>query len=102
VAWGIINDGTIHNYKELVFPRLTQSKTDTNQYITAWAKKAGIEKRIGWHTAPAYFRGTVPGIRGRDLHGIKITRPYEFKKHPGIRKGNRQNEAGSSERAAGY
>jgi len=55
VAWGIINDGAIHNYKELVFPRLTQSKTDTNQYIVAWARKAGIEKNIGWHTARHTF-----------------------------------------------
>ena len=55
VAWEIINDGTIHNYKELIFPRLTQSKTDTNQYITAWAKKAGIEKQIGWHTGRHTF-----------------------------------------------
>ena len=55
VAWGIINDGAIHNYKELVFPRLTQSKTDTGQYIVAWAKKAGIEKNVGWHTARHTF-----------------------------------------------
>ena len=55
VAWGIINDGTIHNHKELVFPRLTQSKTDTNQYLVAWARKAGIEKDVGWHTARRTF-----------------------------------------------
>jgi integrase len=55
VAWDTINDGTIHNHKELVFPRLSQSKTDTGQYITTWAKKAGIEKQIGWHTARHTF-----------------------------------------------
>jgi len=56
IAWEIINDGSIHNYKELIFPRLTQSKTDTNtNYIVPWAKKAGIEKNIGWHTARHTF-----------------------------------------------
>jgi integrase len=55
VAWEIISDGAIHNYKELVFPRLSQSKTDLNQYITAWAEKAGLEKQIGFHTARRSF-----------------------------------------------
>ncbi|MDR0447269.1 MAG: site-specific integrase [Treponema sp.] len=56
VAWDIINDGAIHNYKELVFPELSQSKTDTvSNYLVPWAKKAGIEKQIGWHTARRTF-----------------------------------------------
>jgi site-specific recombinase XerD len=56
VAWEIINDGALHNYKELIFPCLSQSKTDTNtNYITPWTKKAGIEKKIGWHTARHTF-----------------------------------------------
>jgi site-specific recombinase XerD len=56
VAWEIINDGAIHNYKELVFLFFTQSKTDTVwNYIIPWAAKAGIEKKIGWHTARHTF-----------------------------------------------
>jgi integrase len=56
VAWDIINDGTIHNHKELLFPRLSQSKTDAvTNYIKPWVKKAGIEKNIGWHTARHTF-----------------------------------------------
>ncbi|MDR2718607.1 MAG: site-specific integrase [Treponema sp.] len=55
VAWGIINDGAIHNHKALIFPALTKSKTNTNQYLKGWAKKAGIEKNIGWHTARHTF-----------------------------------------------
>jgi len=54
-AWKIINDGTIHNYKSLIFPGLSKSKTNTNQYLKEWAKKAGIEKIIGWHTARHTF-----------------------------------------------
>ena len=54
-AWKIINDNALHNHKSLVFPGLTQSKTNTNEYLKSWAKKAEIEKRIGWHTARHTF-----------------------------------------------
>jgi integrase len=50
-AWGIINDGAIHNHKEIIFPELTKTKTNTNQYLITWAKRSGLEKQIGWHTA---------------------------------------------------
>jgi integrase len=55
VAWGIIDDKRIHSYKEPVFPTLIKSKTNTNEYLKRWAKKAGIEKKIGWHTARHTF-----------------------------------------------
>jgi integrase len=51
VAWGIIDDKRLHGYKDPVFPALAKSKTNTNEYLKRWAKKAGIEKNIGWHTA---------------------------------------------------
>jgi integrase len=54
-AWGLINDKAIHKREELVFPRLSESKANTNQYITAWVKAAGIEKPIGWHSARHTF-----------------------------------------------
>jgi len=54
-AWKIINDNALHNYKALIFPGLTKSKTNTNQYLKDWAKKTGIEKQIGWHTARHTF-----------------------------------------------
>jgi len=54
-AWKIINDGAIHNHRALIFPGLTKSKTNTNEYLKSWAKKAGIEKTIGWHTARHSF-----------------------------------------------
>jgi len=55
VAWGIIDDKRLHGYKDPVFPALTKSKTNTNEYLKKWAKKAGIEKNIGWHTARHTF-----------------------------------------------
>jgi integrase len=54
-AWGIINDGAIHNHKEIIFPELTKTRTNTNQYLTTWAERAGLDKRIGWHTARHTF-----------------------------------------------
>jgi integrase len=54
-AWKIINDETIHHRNELVFPRLTASKANTNQYLKTWAKAADVDKPIGWHTARHTF-----------------------------------------------
>jgi site-specific recombinase XerD len=55
-ALKFIWDGeTIHKKTEKVFPGLSNSKTNTNQYLTMWAEKAGIEKKIGWHTARHSF-----------------------------------------------
>jgi integrase len=55
VAWGIIDDKRLHNFKEPVFPALAKSKTNTNKHLKKWAKNAGIEKNIGWHTARHTF-----------------------------------------------
>jgi integrase len=54
-AWKIINDSSLHKHDEPVFPTLSETKTNTNQYLVAWAKKAGIDKQIGWHTARHTF-----------------------------------------------
>jgi integrase len=40
---------------DFVFPRLATTKTNTNQYLNSYAKKVGIEKQIGWHTARHSF-----------------------------------------------
>lgn len=47
-----------HLPSELVFPRLSQSKTNTNQYLVSWGKKAGIQTRLGWHITRRTF-GTL-------------------------------------------
>ena len=54
-AWRIIDSKSIHKRAEKVFPLLTSSETNTNQYLVSWAKRAGIDKQIGWHTARHTF-----------------------------------------------
>jgi integrase len=54
-AWRIIDDKALHKRGEKVFPLLTASETNTNQYLVAWAKRAGVDKQIGWHTARHTF-----------------------------------------------
>ena len=54
-AWKIIDDGTIHRRDEPVFPLLAATNTNTNQYLKAWARQAGVDKPIGWHTARHTF-----------------------------------------------
>jgi len=54
-AWGLIKDMRIHNEKELIFPALSSTKTNTNEYLKRWAAKAKVSKNIGWHTARHTF-----------------------------------------------
>jgi integrase len=68
-AWILINDGALHRREELVFPRLTASLANTNQYLKEWAKKAGIEKPIGWHSARHTF-ATLTLEGGADISTV--------------------------------
>jgi integrase len=54
-AVSIIDDNMIHHRDELVFPRLTKSKSNTNQYLVSWGMAAKVDKQIGWHTARHTF-----------------------------------------------
>jgi integrase len=54
-AWKIINDNELHRREAPVFPLLSASNTNTNQYLKSWAKAAGVNKPIGWHTARHSF-----------------------------------------------
>jgi len=65
-AYRIVNDSKIHNRAEAVFPRLSETATNTNQYLQEWAKAAGVEKPIGWHTARHTF-ATLTLEGGTDL-----------------------------------
>jgi site-specific recombinase XerD len=49
-----------------IFPKLSASLTNTNQYLQSWASSAGIKKSIGWHTARHTF-GTLTLEGGADL-----------------------------------
>jgi integrase len=69
-AWEIINDGTIHDHSEPVFPLLEKSKTDTNKYLIEWTGRAGIGKHITWYAA----RRTCPSLlheMGVDIYTIQ-------------------------------
>jgi integrase len=69
-AWALINDGSLHNRADPVFPLLAASKTDTNKYLIAWTGKAGIQKHITWHAA----RRTCPSLLhelGVDIYTIQ-------------------------------
>jgi len=54
-AFKIITDGTIHHRETPVFPHLSGTAANTNQYLTAWAKAAHVDKPVGWHTARHTF-----------------------------------------------
>jgi len=54
-AWKIINDKTIHNHKEHIFPNLAEIKHQYHARLYQWAMKAGISKKVGWHTARHTF-----------------------------------------------
>jgi site-specific recombinase XerD len=68
-AWQIIDDKKLHNANELVFPLLSASKTSATQYFRLWTEKAGIPKKIGWHTARHTF-GTLALEGGADLYTV--------------------------------
>lgn len=50
-AWDLIKDDRIHRAGDLVFPILAESLTDSGYYFKSWRVRAGIEKRVGWHTS---------------------------------------------------
>jgi integrase len=68
-AWHIIDDSAIHHREELVFPRLSQSRTSPTQYFRLWADQAGVEKKIGWHMARHTF-AVLSLEGGADLYTV--------------------------------
>lgn len=68
-AWQIIDDKRLHHIDESVFPHLATTNTSTNQYLVEWAKKAGVEKQLGWHVARRTF-GTLALQNGGDLKTV--------------------------------
>jgi len=69
LAWQIIDDDQEHHADEFVFPLLATTKTNTNQYLVDWAKRAGVEKQLGWHVARRTF-GTLALQNGGDLKTV--------------------------------
>ena len=54
-AWKLINDSKIHDFRSPVFPGLNGKKHGHYIRLMQWAKNAGINKKIGWHTARHTF-----------------------------------------------
>lgn len=69
-AWNSIQDDLLHIPGLLLFPLLTASKTNTNQYLVDWGKHAGIEKPMGWHIARHTF-ATLSLENGADLFTVQ-------------------------------
>lgn len=68
-AWQLINDNNDHHPDDKVFHRLAGNKSQTNQYLLKWAKKAGITKPVGWHTARRTF-ATWELEQGVDIYTV--------------------------------
>ena len=84
-AWQLINPGDrIPSAEEPVFPKLATTRTTTNKILQQWAERAGIPKRIGWHTARKTYAtltlqysgdyGTVSKLLGHSQ--VTITKKY--------------------------
>lgn len=69
-AWAIIQVGHSCSPESLVFPLLSASKANTNQYLKAWGEKAKIKKPMGWHLARHTF-ATLSLENGADLFTIQ-------------------------------
>jgi integrase len=80
IAWKIIDDRRLHKANEKVFPALSQSRTNLNQYLVAWAKKAGLEKPLGFHVARRTF-GTFALQYGGDLATVSRLLGHTSLKH---------------------
>jgi len=69
-AWGLIDDKQLHNRDELVFPRLTKTKS-VNLYrpLDKWRKKAGIDRAFGWHAGRHSFAMMTLAASG-DIYSV--------------------------------
>ena len=56
------------NDEKFVFPLLAETRTNTNQYLSKWGAKAGIE-HVSWHTARHTF-ATIALENGAELRTV--------------------------------
>jgi integrase len=68
-AWKLLYDGSIHDYRERIFPCLANIQYAQYYRIQKWAKKAGLKKHIGWHTARHTF-AVMALESGADLYTV--------------------------------
>ncbi|MDR1901166.1 MAG: site-specific integrase [Treponema sp.] len=68
-AWKLIDDGNDHNPDDKIFYYLSRGEAQTNSYLKKWAKKAGVNKPVGWHTARRTF-ATWELENGADIYTV--------------------------------
>jgi integrase len=68
-AWAIIKADKTHPPEELIFPTLSKSKASTSYHFRLWPQRAGIQKKIGWHTARHSF-AVLSLEGGADLYTV--------------------------------
>jgi site-specific recombinase XerD len=54
-AWKMINDNSIHNYTEPVFPWLSKAQGAYGNHLAKWGERAKLGKRVSWHVARRTF-----------------------------------------------
>lgn len=55
-AWELINDNRLHKLDDLIFPRLTSTKSvNVHQSLISLRKRAGIDRPFGWHAGRHSF-----------------------------------------------
>ncbi|MDR0635821.1 MAG: site-specific integrase [Treponema sp.] len=65
----IIVDGKSHTTDENVFNLSGHNRRTSYNYLKDWAKKAGLKKTIGWHTARRTF-ATMALENGADIYTV--------------------------------
>ena len=50
------------NGSDYVFPLVSKSTTNCIIYLSKWAKEAGVDKKIGWHTARRSFASIAVSV----------------------------------------
>ena len=69
-AWRLLDDDAPHDPEALIFPLLSHSESNTNRYISAWAKAAGIKKHVTWHIG-RYTDASLLLDAGADLYTVQ-------------------------------
>ena len=79
----IIGSNEGHLPEENVFPLISDTKTNAITYFDAWGAKAGIHKKLGWHTARRSF-ATIAEEMGVDQYVIAKLLGHKNLRHTAV------------------